>query len=196
MTHPLRCRCGALRGVLTPSASATRAICYCKDCQAFARFLGTEGIVDEHGGTEVIASLPRYLRFTAGLDKLACLSLRERGLLRWYASCCDTPIGNTPRNPKVPYVGVVHSCLASVSPTIDESFGRSRIVVNTKSATAPVRATPLASTAAVVKLMTLALGARLSGAYTENPFFAAGVPIRAARVLSDAERECAYRRDG
>jgi hypothetical protein len=39
---PLRCRCGHVRGVeirVSPS-SGLRLVCYCKDCQAFARFLG------------------------------------------------------------------------------------------------------------------------------------------------------------
>jgi len=118
MNHPLRCHCGALQGHVAPSAGATRAVCYCKDCQAYAHFLGTRGITDRSGGTEVVASLPKSVHFTAGLEKLACVSLSERGLLRWYASCCSTPIGNTPRSPGVPYVGIIHCCLESRSPTI------------------------------------------------------------------------------
>ncbi len=38
---PLRCLCGRMRGVaraVSPSAGF-RFVCYCKDCQAFARFL-------------------------------------------------------------------------------------------------------------------------------------------------------------
>lgn len=194
MNLPLRCRCGRLRAYLASSAAAVRAVCYCNDCQAYARFLATPGVVDEDGGTEVVASLPMHLHFTAGLDALACMSLSERGLLRWYASCCDTPIGNTPRKLDVPYVGVIHSCVEGDSRTIEDSFGRRRIAVNTKSARNPVRPTPIASTAAVLGLMTRAFGARLSGAYKSNPFFVAGTrePIRPVRVLSRAERARVY----
>jgi hypothetical protein len=197
MNHTLRCRCGTIRGHVERSASATRAICYCRDCQAYARFLGTPGVVDADGGTEVVASLPKCVRFTAGVDALSCVSLSERGLLRWYASCCNTPIGNTPRNPKVPYVGLIHACFEGGSPAIETTFGRRRIAVNTRSARNPVRSTPVASAARVIGLMAAALADRLGGTDRQNPFFAAtGAPVRPVRVLSSAERERAYGRDG
>jgi hypothetical protein len=193
VNHPLRCRCGRIQGYVVPSSTAARAICYCKDCQAFARFLETDGVADQAGGTEVVAMLPRHVHLTAGLDALACLSLSERGLLRWYASCCRTPIGNTPRNPKLPYAGMIHSCLEGTTP-IESSFGGPRIAVNTQSARSAVPSTPIASTLAVLRLMTSALGTRLSGGYRDNPFFApdTGTPIRAVHVLSSAERAQAY----
>lgn len=193
--HPLRCRCGALRGLVLPSAAALRAVCYCKDCQAYARFLGTPGVVDRHGGTEVVASVPRQVRFTAGQAALACLSLSPRGTLRWYAECCRTPIGNTPRNPKIAYVSVVHSCLESETRSLESSFGPLQVAVNTRSAMGEVRATPVASVVAMLTLAKTLLGARLSGAYRDNPFFlpGSGTPVREPYVLSRAEREQAYR---
>ncbi len=42
-THPLRCRCGRLQGHVTLEGRNTRVVCYCKDCQAFARFLDPAG---------------------------------------------------------------------------------------------------------------------------------------------------------
>ena len=197
MNHPLRCRCGTLHGYVVPSRGATRAVCYCKDCQAYARFLRTEGIVDQNGGTEVVASLPKHVYFNAGLEVLACMSLSERGLLRWYASCCNTPIGNTPSNPAVPYVGMVHSCLEGNSPSLESSFGRLRIAVNTKSARNEVRSTPIASTVGLLIPMMSMISTWLSGAYKNNPFFVGGsrTPIRQPRVLSDAEREQVYHRN-
>lgn len=192
MNHPLLCRCGTIQGYVVPSSTAARAVCYCKDCQAYARYLGTAGVADRAGGTEVIATLPRLVHFTAGLEALACLSLSERGLLRWYASCCRTPIGNTPRDRKLPYAGMVHSCLEGRP--IESSFGPSRIVVNTRSARGTVASTPVASTLAVLRLMTSSLGTRLSGRFRDNPFFApdSGIPIRPVHVLSSAERAQAY----
>jgi len=113
--HPIECRCGQVRGTIAAGAKFTRAICYCRDCQAFAAALGAPaGMLDAKGGTDVVATLPRDVRFTAGADRLACLSLTDHGLLRWYASCCRAPIGNTPRNPKISYVGLVHSCLGLI----------------------------------------------------------------------------------
>jgi len=196
MNH-LRCRCGTFQGYVELGARSTRAICYCRDCQAYARFLGTPGVVDQDGGTEVVVTLPKHVQFTSGLEVLSSLSLSERGLLRWYASCCTTPIGNTPRNLKLPYVGLIHSCFEGGSSSIESMLGPLRIAVNTKSARSRVGSTPVASTVGVFGMMASALADRVSGAYKRNPFFAAdtGVPIRRARVLSPAERERAYRRD-
>jgi len=94
----------------------------------------------------------------------------------------------------VPYVGMVHSCLEGNSPSMESSFGRLRIAVNTKSARNEVRSTPIASTVGLLVPMMSMIGTRLSGAYKNNPFFVRGsrTPIRQPRVLSDAEREQVY----
>lgn len=198
MIHPIRCRCGTLRGELNVTGSAVRAACYCRDCQAYARALGAQGVLDPAGGTEVVASLPQHVRFTHGIERLACLSLSPNGLLRWYASCCSTPIGNTPRNPKVPYVGLVHTCLAADAAARDEAFGPVRVRVNTGSARSPVRATPLRTVSSVARLATAAAMARMGGSWRRNPFFVAGsaTPAREVRVLSKEARAKAYESPG
>lgn len=195
MNHPLRCGCGAIQGHIERSPSAVRAVCYCRDCQAYARFLGTSRVTDESGGTEVVAFAANHLRFTAGLDALACASLSERGILRWYAGCCNTPIANTPRDPRIAYVGVVHSCVDAGPPKLEDSFGPLRIAVNTNSARGRVRSTPVASTFGVARLVLSLAAARLGGAYRTNPFFESDLqtPIRPVHVLTAAERERAYR---
>ena len=76
--------------------------CYCRDCQAYAHALGNAGaILDDLGGTDIVASLQQHVMLSQGTDALACLSLSDKGLLRWYASCCNTPIANTARNHKL-----------------------------------------------------------------------------------------------
>lgn len=50
MTHSIRCDCGKLRGTLNHNPDINRCMCYCADCQAFARFLRREQeILDERG---------------------------------------------------------------------------------------------------------------------------------------------------
>jgi hypothetical protein len=191
MVIHLRCRCGKLQGELDPGGVAARAVCYCKDCQAFARFLGREGeLLDAAGGTEVAASLPGAVRFTNGLEHLGCMSLSPRGLYRWYATCCRTPIGNTPRDPKTPYVGLVRACLDAPPETLDRQLGRSRILVQTGSARAPVKSTPARTAWAVVRIGTMMLRARLGGGYRSNPFFLpdSAAPLRQPQVLTQGER--------
>ena len=73
-----------MRGVVNHPEKVSRGVCYCKDCQAFAHFLGkTDDILDEMGGTDIMATLPKYVTFTQGLEALACMSLTEAGMLRW-----------------------------------------------------------------------------------------------------------------
>ncbi|HPO18673.1 MAG TPA: DUF6151 family protein [Rubrivivax sp.] len=193
--HPLRCRCGRLRGSVTPARSTQRVVCCCRDCRAYACHLGGGGVLDAQGGTEIVASLPSKLRFDAGNDTLACLSLSPRGLLRWYARCCGTPIGNTPRNPKLAYVGLVHSCLEQDAPSLQHSFGPLRMVVNAGGAPGGVRKSPaLAAAAGLAGMAAMLLGARLGGGWRDNPFFEAGTaaPVRTVHVLTPAERTQAY----
>jgi Family of unknown function (DUF6151) len=192
MNHPLRCRCGTLKGHVGHPEKVSRGVCYCKDCQAFAHFLGTTGsILDEMGGTDVIPTLPKYVTFTEGLEALACMSLSENGMLRWYASCCNTPVGNTPRNFKLSHVGLVHTCLEVPSTSLDSSFGPVRMRVNTKNAKGKPKLMPLSTVVSILRFLTSLIRARLDGSYKRTPFFAAdrGTPLVPPQVLTRTERE-------
>lgn len=197
MDHiPLRCTCGILQGQVNPEPTSGRARCYCKDCQAYARFLGRQDeILDDHGGTDLIATLPAAVSFTTGLDKLACITLTGKGPLRWYATCCRTPVGNTSRNHKVAYVGLVRTCLAVPPSSLDQAFGPADIALNTGSASSPVPATPWATFQGVFKIMGNAAKARLSGQYKDNPFFdpTSGQPIQEPQPLGEDQRRTLYR---
>jgi uncharacterized protein DUF6151 len=134
-SHPLQCICGRVRGYVDNTRSANRAVCYCHDCQAFAHFLGRASeVLDERGGSDIIQTLPKFLKFTSGVDSIGCMRLTPTGLLRWYSTCCRTPIGNTPLNPKLSFIGLVHSCLESRERSLDESFGAVASCVNTAGA--------------------------------------------------------------
>jgi hypothetical protein len=129
---PIRCSCGALRGVLLDASpdSGNRCICYCDDCQSFAYFLErSDEILDHHGGTDIFQTSSGHLEFNAGLEQLACMRLTESGILRWYAACCRTAIGNTPGTSRVPFVGLIHSCVdhAARGRSRDETLGPVRM---------------------------------------------------------------------
>lgn len=189
MTMPLRCRCGTVQGAIDEGRAYARATCYCKDCRAFARYLGVPGVLDARGGTDVIPMAPAALRFTAGTEHVVCMSLSPKGLLRWYASCCRTPLANTPRDPKLPYVGVVTNCLVGTPQALDDAFGpRDRVVLNTKSATAPVKVTPLAFALGGLRILIGILGARLRREHASAFFEANGRPVREPLVITREER--------
>jgi len=178
MVHRFQCRCGTLQGELDAPGSGVRGVCYCRDCRAYAHVLGQpEGVLDPWGGTDLVATQSRYVRFTAGAGSLACLSLSPRGLLRWYASCCNTPIANTPRDWKLPYAGMVHTCLERPEP-MERSFPRVEARVNVKSALGTPPQEGRGGMMRYAALMLRLLVSRISGGYRRSPFFdAAGAPV-------------------
>jgi hypothetical protein len=107
---PLRCRCGRVRGVAREVAPHTgfRFVCYCTDCQAFARFLERPDVLDAAGGTDIVHLPAARVALTAGADAVRCITFSSK-VLRWYADCCRTPIANTAATPRFPIVALIHS---------------------------------------------------------------------------------------
>src|SRR5262249_21772838 len=46
-------------------------------------------------------------RITRGVDRLRAMRLSPKGLTRWFADCCRTPVGNTLATPRVPFLGLI-----------------------------------------------------------------------------------------
>ncbi len=188
MNHPLRCKCGKLRGQVSAPEKGIHLMCYCKDCQAFANFLGKgDELLDGQGGSDIVAVHPQFVQFSEGQGELACMSLSPNGLLRWYARCCNTPIANTPRSPKMAYAGLARACLAGPG----DAFGPVRMRSGTKSARGSVEPTSAMSTAGMLALFAAKLlRARLDGSFRRTPFFdvASGTPLVAPTVLAREER--------
>ncbi|NNC52107.1 MAG: hypothetical protein HKO08_03595 [Erythrobacter sp.] len=102
-----QCKCGSVRGVVEHARpdEGDFVVCHCSDCQALPAFLGAaDRILDEHGGTALYQSRCARLILREGKEKLTGLHLTEKPTLRWYASCCDTPMFNTYANGRIPYV--------------------------------------------------------------------------------------------
>ena len=191
---PLHCRCGRLRGVVqgvSPSAG-NRIVCHCDDCQTWIHHLGgSDAWLDDHGGTELFQLAPDRIRIEAGADQLRCKRLRDGGLMRWYAACCDTPIANTLASAQLPFAGVVHACIdaeaagtsrdAALGPIIARVFG-SHAVGERDGLEAPDRA-PFWL---VLRILRQVLGWRLGGRHRKSPFFDArtGRPTAAPEVLA------------
>lgn len=123
---PLRCACGKLKGTarLSP-AEGVHVVCFCGDCQAFARFLGRKDLLDAWGGTHIFQTAPSALQFTEGSDALRCVRLSAKGMHRWYCGDCKTAIGNT-LGPRVPFVGLISSIVdfKSTGRSLDDVVGK------------------------------------------------------------------------
>lgn len=191
MHHSIKCTCGKVRGQLDHAEKTTRLVCYCKDCQAFAHYLGRAGdVLDAQGGTDVVVTHPQEIAFASGTDQIACMSLSETGMLRWYARCCNTPLGNTSRNNKLAFVGLSSACLGQPA-AIEAAFGPVRMRSFPENAKGALASSRLKALPVMLKFGAALLGARLSGSYARNPFFKPGSaePLARPTVLSLQERE-------
>jgi Family of unknown function (DUF6151) len=186
----LSCRCGEVRGsVHVPSTrSINRVICYCDDCQAFAHHLGRAELLDAHGGSDIVQVAPAALRFREG--RIAGLRLTPKGLYRWYASCCKTPLGNT-MGPRVPYVGIGPEAFGLDGPGRDEAFGKPRGAILGKFAIGTPPPTSTKQLSFLFGTVRLLLGWKLTGKTWPHPFFdrATRAPKHPVTVLSREERE-------
>ncbi|MEN8832778.1 DUF6151 family protein [Pacificibacter sp.] len=185
----LSCQCGTVKGIaktVTPSSS-NRVVCYCSDCQAFARELGAEDrVLNEFGGTELFQLAPARVQLTQGHDHIACLHISEKGTFRWYAACCNTPIGNTV-SPKFPMIGLIHAFVETDLETKAEDLGPVRAHCQTQYAwdnwpsDQKRNAFPLGIS---LRLMGLVLSWKLRGRGSPNPLFTqAGAPIAQPRKV-------------
>jgi hypothetical protein len=192
---PLRCRCGHVRGMareVSPSAGF-RFICYCKDCQAFARFLQRPDVLDTAGGTDIFQMAAGRVALTAGTDAVRCLRFSSK-VLRWYAHCCRTPIANTAASPRFPVVALIHCFMnheadgrsrdAALGPPLCRIYERSTLGPLPPNAPAPPSLGLFSLRASRM------LGWWLRGLARPSPFFDArtNAPLSPPRVLTPGER--------
>lgn len=187
MTQSIQCRCGCLKGTLQHMKDINRCQCYCTDCQAFAHFLQRESaILDASGGSDIIQTVPKLVAFTEGIDQLACIRLTPKGLLRWYAACCNTAIANTPANFQLSFVGLVADCLAGEQNSLNDAFGPVRMRVFTRHAKGKPKPKTTGLPGGAFRAGRMIVKSRLNGDYRENPFFSAtGAPIVTPTVLNE-----------
>ena len=192
-TATLHCACGEVHGVVTNTSLKTvnRVVCYCDDCQAFLHHLIREDLIDAFGGTDIVQIAPASLSFIQGKERIVGLRLTPRGLYRWYARCCKTPLGNTV-GPAVPFVGIIAQAFESETQRPDDLFGRPIGAIYGKYA---VGRAPEGSTGFNLLLMARAirmvLGWRIRGQTWPHPFFerATRAPRFPVITLSHQERE-------
>jgi hypothetical protein len=154
--------------------------------------LGQESeTLDAQGGSDVVQTLPKNVTFTQGVDALACMRLTEKGMVRWYAGCCKTPIGNTLENYKISFIGLLHNCLESPQHPLQNSFGAVRTYANPQGAIGDPKPKPKGMGTTIWWLLRTILKARVNGDYARTPFFKDGKPVSIPRVINSQERASA-----
>ena len=191
----LGCRCDQIHGRITGVSPQTvnRAICYCDDCQAFLHHLGRADLLDQHAGTDLVQVAPASVRYDRGVNQIVGVRLGPKGMHRWYASCCKTPLGNTMATPALPFIGMPLEVFRGLDARRrDEVFGAPRGKVFGQFAT---HGTPEGSTKLPAKMMLhtvrLLLGWKLGGKTWPHPFFerTSAAPWLPVSILSREERQ-------
>lgn len=187
------CRCGAVRGRVSEASPQTvnRVICYCDDCQAFAHHLGRPELLDPHGGSDIVQLAPASLTVLEGRERIVGVRLTPKGLYRWYASCCNTPLGNTV-GPAIPFVGVVTEAFQTGRQLPDQLFGRPVGAIKGEYAIGELPpGSKGISLSLMVRSIAKVLGWRLTGRAWPNPYFDQSTrkPIYPVTLLLPAQRE-------
>lgn len=190
----LSCRCGAVHGVVTDVApnSINRIVCYCADCQAFIQQLRRSDLLDAHGGSDIVQVAPGRVRIDRGTEHIRGLRLSDKGMFRFYASCCNTPLGNS-AGPGIPFLGIARQAFATdAQGGPDAVFGAPRFLVYGKHAigTPPEGSTKL-NPMLFVRVLGAMIGWALRRVHMPNPYFdrATRKPLYTVVTLSNSERE-------
>ena len=107
------CTCGSLKGRITAKGakSGTHVACFCKDCRAAQLYFGQPDPAP--GPVEILQITPEEIKIETGTEHLAVMRLSPKGMLRWYANCCNAPLAATSRTPKFPFAGFIVQRIAN-----------------------------------------------------------------------------------
>jgi hypothetical protein len=191
------CRCGQVRGTVTDTspASVNRVICYCADCQTFAHALGRPDVLDAKGGSDIVQIAPATMTISQGGEQVAALRLSAKGIHRFHAACCGTPLGNV-RGPAIPVIGIPTGAFEVDGQDLDALFGppqggvfgqHARGGAPAGSNGVPIRI--------LLRILAKIIGWRLTGRGWPHPFFdrPTGRTLFPVTVLSPERREALRR---
>jgi len=189
------CRCGAthVRADVPGATAGTRLICYCKDCQTAARLHSeADDMLSPAGGTNIWQTTPDRVEIVTGAEHLKVIRLSPKGLMRWHAGCCGTPMFNTLPNVKLPFLGMI--LRQSTRAEADAVYGKIRCHASTGSAPpgggAPTRDKGFKR--AGFDVLQRMLAAWLSGRSKDNPLIGeGGVPITPVEIITKDQRRAA-----
>ena len=192
------CDCGTVTGTMLGAGpdQGDHLVCHCTDCQDLTHHLGhAERVLDAHGGTSLYQTRCARMRLDTGRDRLACLHLTDAPTLRWYAVCCRTPLFNTFKNGKLPFITIL---LAACDPAArKQALGPPRGHLFLQDAIADTGGLPKMSTATLMRrFFVRAIKDIVWGDRRKAALFDAKTlePIAVPYRLTDEERQALNRR--
>ncbi|GIT90316.1 hypothetical protein JANAI62_02010 [Jannaschia pagri] len=182
-TLAFACRCGSLRGEITDVSPAayTNILCHCADCRSAYTHLG----LADPEKVGILQTTQDRIKITEGGEALQVFRLSGRGALRWYASCCDTPLFYTPLKARAVHVGVNTDRLDTpdaLTPPMSEAY----------IPTADGKTRHKGVGRMVTRMVTRMAAKNLNGEWRDTPFFDdSGAPALPPQVLTREERAAA-----
>lgn len=177
------CKCGELRGEIidvTPAAY-TNIVCHCADCRSAYTHLG----LADPEKVGILQTTQDRIKITQGGEYLRLFRLSDKGALRWYAKCCDTPLFYTPLKARAVHVGVNTDRLdkpESLGKVMATSFVPSRNGKRSHSGVGRM----------MTRMVTRIAAKNLNGDWRNSPFFDdEGAPAATANVLTREQRAAA-----
>ena len=174
------CRCGAFEAEVNVSRG-TRAVCYCPSCREFAHRTNADSDLDSAGGADLLQVAPEDCKILKGAENLTWMRLTPKGPLRWYTTCCNSPVANTLTSRTVPF-------LTLMTPGFENQKGLAPVDVRVNRRHASGRV-PDDSKGAGHMFVTFAgrvLRSFATGGWRRNPFFdAAGNPVASGKTFHD-----------
>ncbi len=183
----ISCDCGSFKARLTafPKNTPGRLACYCNDCQAFSNRINRSDVLDPYGGTEVIPAYPSDFKVIEGKQHLKCYRLSAKGLYRWTANCCNSPIANTP--PGFPWLGLFHTAYKNVDPQSLDSLGeiKSRIFGRDAKGDPPFAIAENLGLKAVITVLPFVIKGKLFNKSKDSEFFESDgrTPVSTPEIL-------------
>ncbi|WP_179380638.1 DUF6151 family protein [Jannaschia marina] len=177
------CTCGRLRGEVrdVSPAAYTHIVCHCRDCRSAYTHLG----LADPEKVGILQTTQDRIRITEGGEHLRVFRHTPKGALRWFATCCDTPLFYTPLKARLVHVGLNTDRLETPD-AVGEPVAEAYIP-------APGGKVKNRGLGRMVGRMVTRMAAKnLSGEWRDTPFFEEdGTPARAPRVLSREDRAAA-----
>lgn len=154
-----------------PKSCAGRVTCYCDDCQKYLKKIGREELMDNYGGSEIIPIHPGCFNIVEGQENLICYSLSPRGLRRWTAKCCNTPIANTTSS--LPWMGLSSAVFENSRLNREKELGEIKVRVMGKfmQGKAPFKVSQKVKLSDLFKLWPFFMKGLLFRKLKKNPLF-------------------------
>lgn len=181
-TASFSCQCGTVNGAVSNAtpAQGNHVCCFCASCRAAALYCGAD--IAPTDGVALFQVMPEQITLTAGQDQISPFAFGPRNLLRWRAECCGVQLFSSPRNPKMPLVGVIAERLDDpglIGPV------KSRAFVPKKDGKTGHENTP-----ALLRVIGRMLLTRLSGRWRQTPLFDVDslTPVKPVILISKTEK--------